>query len=53
MVRLDLMAICENEEEVEEDPLGREIGQALYPQMFDVDYFQPFRNNPRTWVEFI
>lgn len=48
-LRLDLMAICENEEEVEDDPLGREIGQALYPQMFDVDYFQPFRTNPRTW----
>lgn len=48
-LKLDLMAICETEEEIEVDPLGREIGQALYPQMFDVDYFQPFRTNPRTW----
>lgn len=48
-LKLDLMAICENEQEAKDDPLGRDVGVALYPQMFDVDYFQPFRINPRTW----
>lgn len=48
-LKLDLMAICETEEETALDPLGREIGQALYPQKYDEKYFVPFKANPRTW----
>lgn len=48
-LKLDLMAICETEEEAKQDVLGREVGKALYPQMYDEKYFEPFKVNPRTW----
>ena len=48
-LKVDLSAICENEHEAAEDPLEREIGEALYPQMYDERYFEPFKMNPRTW----
>lgn len=48
-IKLDLMAICETEEEAEQDALGRKVGQALYPQMYDEKYFIPFKLNPRAW----
>lgn len=48
-LRLDLSAINETHEECESDPLGRDLGEALYPQMFDELYFEPFKRNERTW----
>lgn len=48
-LKLDLMAICETEEETTLDPLGREIGRALYPQKYNEKCFEPFKANPRTW----
>lgn len=48
-LKLDLMAICETEDEAEQDVLGRKVGEALYPQMYDEKYFEPFKSNPRTW----
>ena len=47
--KLDLPAINETQEECDNDPLGRPIGVALYPQMFDENYFQTFKKNTRTW----
>lgn len=48
--KLDLAAINETREDCDNDALGRPIGQALYPQMFDESYFEPFKANPRTWA---
>ena len=48
-LKCDVSAICENEQEAAEDPLEREVGEALYPQMYDERYFEPFKMNPRTW----
>ncbi|MGL5713156.1 MAG: phage terminase large subunit [Paraclostridium sp.] len=47
--KLDLPAINETIEDCENDALGRPIGKALYPQMFDEKYFEPFKKNSRTW----
>lgn len=48
-LKCDLSAICETEEECNQDPFDRKVGEALYPQMYDEKYFEPFKMNPRTW----
>jgi predicted phage terminase large subunit-like protein len=48
---LCLPAICDHES----DPLGRKIGESLWPEWFGratgnpEDHWRPFRTNPRTW----
>lgn len=32
-----------------DDPLGRKIGESLWPEWFSLDHWQPFRKFPRTW----
>lgn len=32
-----------------DDPLGRKIGEPLWPEWFSSDHFDKFRANPRTW----
>lgn len=32
-----------------DDPLGREIGETLWPQWFSHEHWEPFKRNPRTW----
>ena len=32
-----------------DDPLGRAMGEPLWPEWFSVDHFAPFQKNPRTW----
>lgn len=39
-------AICESPT----DPLGREIGETLWPEWFSLDHWEPFKRNRRTWV---
>jgi len=33
----------------EDDPLGRSIGETLWPQWFNLDHWKPFKANARTW----
>ena len=40
-----LTAKCERDD----DPLGREIGEYLWPEWFNEEHFRPFKVNPRTW----
>lgn len=47
--KLDLAAINETQEDVVSDALGRPLGVALWPEMFDEKYFEPFKKNARTW----
>ena len=42
---LCLPAICDRAD----DPLGRGIGDPLWPEWFSQDHFDKFRGNPRTW----
>ncbi len=42
---LCLPAVCDRED----DPLGRAIGDPLWPEWFKDDHFEKFRGNPRTW----
>lgn len=42
---LCLPAICDRED----DPLGRKIGEPLWPEWFKDDHFEKFRGRPRTW----
>ncbi len=42
---LCLPAQCERAD----DPLGREIGEFLWPEWFDERHWAQFQNNPRTW----
>lgn len=42
---LCLPAICDRED----DPLGRAIGDPLWPEWFKDEHFDKFRGNPRTW----
>jgi predicted phage terminase large subunit-like protein len=42
---LCLQAQCE----VENDPLGRKIGEYLWPEWFDLRHWEQFKGNPRTW----
>lgn len=32
-----------------DDPLGREIGELLWPNWFSEEHFAPYRRSPRTW----
>lgn len=32
-----------------DDPLGREIGQVLWPEWFSKEHFEPFKKKRRTW----
>ncbi|MCY1166638.1 hypothetical protein D9M73_65840 [compost metagenome] len=36
--------------DAKDDPLGRKIGQPLWPEWFDEAHFDKFRSNPRTWA---
>lgn len=40
-----LPAICNRAD----DPLGRKIGDTLWPEWFNAAHWQPFQKNPRTW----
>ena len=40
-----LPAICDRED----DPLGRQIGETLWPQWFSLEHWKPFQRNRRTW----
>ena len=42
---LCLPAICEHED----DPLGRKVGDRIWPEWFGEDHFKPFMRIPRTW----
>lgn len=42
---LSLQAECERED----DPLGRKIGEMIWPEWFDEKHWANFRKNPRTW----
>jgi predicted phage terminase large subunit-like protein len=42
---LCLPAVCDRKD----DPLGRKIGEPLWPEWFKDDHFDKFRGNPRTW----
>lgn len=42
---LCLPAICDRDD----DPLGRAIGEPLWPEWFKGDHFEKFRGRPRTW----
>lgn len=35
--------------EREDDPLGRKVGDYIWPQYFGRDHWAPFERNPRTW----
>jgi len=39
-------AICESET----DPLGRKIGETLWPEWFSHEHWKPFQTNQRTWA---
>lgn len=32
-----------------DDPLGRKIGETLWPEWFSLAHWEPFKSNPRTW----
>ena len=40
-----LPAECEREDDI----LGRQIGEILWPEWFSKEMFAPFKRNPRTW----
>lgn len=42
---INLPAECERED----DPLGRRIGEMLWPEWFDPEHWAPFRLQSRTW----
>ena len=42
---LCLPAICDRED----DPLGRKLGEPLWPEWFKEDHFAKFQGNARTW----
>lgn len=33
-----------------DDPLGRKIGETLWPEWFSLEHWEPFKRNPRTWT---
>lgn len=43
---LCLPAICDRPG----DPLGRGLGETLWPQWFSLDHWKPFQRNARTWT---
>lgn len=40
-----IQAICEKED----DPIGRKIGECLWPEWFSPEHFATFKRIPRTW----
>jgi predicted phage terminase large subunit-like protein len=47
---LDWFVLCLPAEcDRSDDPLGRKIGEPLWPQWFAAGHFDRFRRNPRTW----
>lgn len=40
-----LPAICERND----DPIGRKIGERIWPEWFPEDHFEQFKRQPRTW----
>lgn len=32
-----------------DDPLGRKIGETLWPEWFSLEHWKPFQSKPRTW----
>ena len=38
-------AICENAS----DPLGRKVGETLWPEWFSLDHWKPFQRDARSW----
>lgn len=34
----------------DDDPLGRKIGETLWPEWFTLDHWKPFQRNNRTWT---
>lgn len=46
---LCLVAEVETPEEAENDPLGRKIGERLWPEWFSAERFQVARKNRRNW----
>jgi predicted phage terminase large subunit-like protein len=40
-----LPAICERDD----DPLGRNVGDTLWPEWFSLSHWEPFRRSSRTW----
>lgn len=34
----------------DDDPLGRAVGEMLWPEWFDETHWRSFRSNPRTWA---
>lgn len=40
-----LQAICERSD----DPLGRKVGEILWPEWFNPEHFAPYQRQPRTW----
>lgn len=43
---LCMPAICDRHD----DPLGRKIGETLWPEWFSLEHWLPFQQNRRTWV---
>lgn len=43
---LCLPAICDRPA----DPLGRGLGETLWPEWFNLDHWKPFQRNARTWT---
>lgn len=33
-----------------DDPLGRKLGESLWPEWFNLDHWKPFQKNVRTWT---
>jgi len=33
-----------------DDPLGRQLGETLWPEWFSASHWEPFKRNPRTWT---
>lgn len=33
-----------------DDPLGRKIGETMWPEWFSLDHWKPFQKNQRTWT---
>lgn len=33
-----------------DDPLGRKVGETLWPEWFSLEHWEPFKRNRRTWV---
>lgn len=47
-----LPAVCEEPDEdfPEPDPLGRQVGEALFPERFDIEALRPHMGNPSVWA---